>query len=503
MKNLIYLCSLFVVLNTYGQTKVSKPTQTIKTGKDVTIDLNTNNVNLEFDTWNKDYVEIESYLESETLFKEELLEELKKWDVSIESNRNEITITSKGNSRLFSSNSNIIFLDEANNAMKDLKIEIADMPMIQTDMIELKNLSDFKVIELPEMPELPELPELPEGNYNIEFDSSKYKKEGKSYLEDWSKNIEKKFGKDYQKKMQKWAEEVSKINFEDYNNSVMKWSTNIKNGNTSETLKWSSNSDSLPVKIKLQVEKAQRKMQDKMQNRNEALIKRQEKLQEARVKRQVILKDRLEKRQDKLNNRNQNIIIRNGNNSNSDVKRTIKIKMPKKAKLKMDVKHGELKLSSIVEDLQATLAYSNLNANRINGSSTSINTSFSNVNINHWDSGTLKLDYVESAILNKINTINLTSKSSNVFVDEVLGNALIKNSLGDLTIKLISPLCTNLELQLNASDALINLPNDMKLIFTGQQSKLNNEAVTTKILNNSKANKEIKVSAKFSKVYTK
>ena len=46
--------------------------QTIKVDKEVTIDLNTSYCNIVFDTWNKNVVEIEAYIEGEKLSKEEL-----------------------------------------------------------------------------------------------------------------------------------------------------------------------------------------------------------------------------------------------------------------------------------------------------------------------------------------------------------------------------------------------------------------------------------------------
>ncbi len=61
----------------FAQNKQSKTTQTIKVNKDVVVDLNTNYVEIEIDTWNKDIVEVEAYVESTKLSDEELKEILK------------------------------------------------------------------------------------------------------------------------------------------------------------------------------------------------------------------------------------------------------------------------------------------------------------------------------------------------------------------------------------------------------------------------------------------
>jgi len=55
----------------------------------------------------------------------------------------------------------------------------------------------------------------------------------------------------------------------------------------------------------------------------------------------------------------------------SKIKKTIKIKMPKGAKLKVNVRHGELKFAN-VSNLKADLSHSKLVANSIGGSSTSV-----------------------------------------------------------------------------------------------------------------------------------
>ena len=56
----------------YAQKKLSKISKSIKVDKDVVVDLNTSYAEIEIDTWNRDIVEIEAYLESDKLSQEEL-----------------------------------------------------------------------------------------------------------------------------------------------------------------------------------------------------------------------------------------------------------------------------------------------------------------------------------------------------------------------------------------------------------------------------------------------
>ena len=67
---LVYLLCFVGIVN--AQQKVKKLSHTIETNKDVTIDLNTSHTNIIIDTWNKGYVEVEAYVESKELSKEEL-----------------------------------------------------------------------------------------------------------------------------------------------------------------------------------------------------------------------------------------------------------------------------------------------------------------------------------------------------------------------------------------------------------------------------------------------
>ena len=78
--------------------------------------------------------------------------------------------------------------------------------------------------------------------------------------------------------------------------------------------------------------------------RKDALIKRKEAMYEQREARVHAL----EARRDELQNRRDiQVIHRLETGSNSKVKKVIKIKIPKKAKLKTNIRHGELKLSSV------------------------------------------------------------------------------------------------------------------------------------------------------------
>ena len=93
---LIMLLLCFSV-SAIAQQKLNKLSKTINADKDVIIDLNTSYVQIEVDTWSKDKIEIEAYIESDKLSKEELKEALDDWNVDIEGSGDYVSIGSKGN----------------------------------------------------------------------------------------------------------------------------------------------------------------------------------------------------------------------------------------------------------------------------------------------------------------------------------------------------------------------------------------------------------------------
>ena len=129
-----------------AQQKLQKLSQSIKTDKDVNIDLNTSHTNIIIDTWNKGSVEIEAYIESDALNNSELQDILDKWDVNVDGTNQEVIIKTNGGAN-YNFDLNFDFAElEALDALKDLKIELAEIP---------------KIPELPEMPEITEMTQMP------------------------------------------------------------------------------------------------------------------------------------------------------------------------------------------------------------------------------------------------------------------------------------------------------------------------------------------------------
>ena len=511
----------------YAQKKLSKTSQSIKVNKDVVVDLNTSYAEIEISTWTKDIVEVEAYIESDELSEEELERALEAWNLKVEGSDDRVTIASRGGRA-------ISLFAEADYAdvLRDLEFELANMPEIPEIVIpNIPNMAQFpEMPEMPEMPEFPELPELPDGIKTINFDYDRYQEEGDKYLTEWSKRYEKEGGKElqrrmeewakkfaesgYQEKMEKWGEEYGK-RFEarwakemeewgekfgeEYAKDMEKWGEEFGEKFGKE---WAEKMEAWGERFGKQMER-QAKLMEKQAERSVRMAERQAERASALAERREAMEDRREAMRD----RRASVLARQLESVGNDkVKKVIKIKIPKKAKLKTNIRHGELKLSSVIHNLSGDISHAFLVADNIDGSDTSINVSYSPVIIDTWNLGTLNLNYVDKAQIKNAKNIVLNSKSSNISVESLSDTGIIDGSFGDLTIANLAESFRNLNLILENSDALINLPKNVNynMYFKGERSKFNNKSTSQKTIRNypegQSSDKTIIVNAKYSSV---
>ncbi|OYX22214.1 MAG: hypothetical protein B7Z06_11960, partial [Flavobacteriales bacterium 32-35-8] len=125
----------------------------------------------------------------------------------------------------------------------------------------------------------------------------------------------------------------------------------------------------------------------------------------------------------------------------------------------------------------------------------------------YWNVGELNLNFVKTAELKNVKRLVLTSNSSNVKIDNLVENATINGSIGDLKILNLGDGFNNLNVTLQNSDAVISLPKvDANFQYKGKRSRLkhpkktSNDNVSTFSTNNSNTKKTIVVNAKYSNV---
>jgi hypothetical protein len=126
--------------------------------------------------------------------------------------------------------------------------------------------------------------------------------------------------------------------------------------------------------------------------------------------------------------------------------------------------------------------------------------------IANWNSGELKLNYVENAMIHKVNRMVLGATSSNVIINNLAGNAVIDGSFGALQIGSILDTFNNLNIILENSEALLSLPKtNYNFQYKGNRSKLKhpknkNNAASSFSTGDMNSGKTIVVNAKFSEV---
>ena len=499
---LVALCFL-ITGSMMAQQKLTKVSQSIKVDKNVVVDLNTSHCNIVFDTWNKNTIEIEAYIEGEKLSKEELADVLKDWDVDVDASSSKVSITTnRGQSSTLWAHRDSSHDDGNVRAiLKELKYELAEMP-------ELPEM-DFNF----EMPEMPELPELPEGLNAIAFDYESYKKNGEKYLEEWSQKFESKYGNEYAEKMEAWGEkfgnEWGEKFGEDYAKEMEKWGEKFgeewgeKYDKKMEEWgeRFAKRMEGRTKRVELQAERieaqAERMVEQKarVEHKERAQVHAKEHKKHAK-ERAVLIKDR-EKEIERLFS----------NKSNPNVKRTIKIKMPKGAKLKVNVRHGEIEFAANIDNLEADLSHTKFTAQSINGSLTSINASYSPIYVTNWNLGELNLNYVNDVELENVKHLVLNAVSSNIEVKNLFGSAIIDGNIGHVEIFNIDDNFISLNMILQNNDAIIKLPRvDYNLQYKGTRSHLTHPKQTEKdhasnfYTGNLASGKNIVINAKYSNV---
>jgi len=499
---------LLITVSVTGQQKLSKIDQSVRANKEVTIDLNTSHTNIVVETWNKDYIEVQAFIESTKLSKQEMQKALDNWDVSLNGDSDYVQITSKGAQGIWSDDMSVTFLDEASiEALANLpeQLDLNLSPLLEG----LENLEIFG--ELPEKLKLLRVPKSPDGNYNINFDFDRYKEEGESYLDAWSIKYRNEYGEAYEQDMRNWAKSITQEDLDKFEKEMEAWGQRL--GEQVEDLfgpdfekkmeEWGENlgkkiEDSFGEEFEVKMEQLGERFEKELAPKLEAWGKRFGEEFEKRMEAQFNENGTTKKTNTKL-----------FDDVNYNTTKTIIIKMPKKAKLKLNVKHGELKMANVLDNAKGSISHGSLIAKHISGGNTSINVSYAKVAIKDWTSGQLQLNYVDDAIIANANNLILNAVSSDVEVGNLSGNSVINGSFGDLFINAIATDFSNLNIILENSDAKLKLPKtDFNLFFNGNKSKFNNKLASNKTIknypnNNSNTNKTIIINAKYSNVITK
>ncbi|WP_405409929.1 hypothetical protein [Maribacter sp. Asnod1-A12] len=345
--------------------------------EDAVVNINTSYADIEFETWDKDEVAISATITLEGATKEEAENYFKNSPIEILGNSKEIKISSKSkNNDFFTSFDSDHVFDHGG-----MRIEVPE-------------IASF-VVTVPEIAPFPEMPPLPLTDA-FTFDYEAYQKDGDNYMKKWQKNFEKSFDKKHQKRLEEWAERMEE------------------------------RGEAIEERMEAYNERREmllEKRREKLEQREEKLQERREKIQEEREERSMII-------QSNANSPNIFYYTNEGEQKNFKIKKTIKISLPKSTRIKMDVRHGEVKLAENTKNLNANLSHSSLWAVTIDGEETTVSAAYTPVSVQKWNYGQLSTSYSEEISLSEVVQLQLQATSSDVTIEKLFNKAFIKNDFG-------------------------------------------------------------------------
>lgn len=193
MNNLIAYKHSIVAFVLFAVTISLQAQSTYKESFDVTgevlVSVNTSYTNVTFETWNKDKVEVEAYIESDDLTEKEKEEIFENWKFNVLGNSSQVIVSSFPEVA-WGGMESISGLD----ALKELEFlgpMMQDMPMLTT-------------LKVPAFPE-----DLMKNMQGMKFDYEAFNENEEEYMKKWEADVKEKFGKDFGEKMEKWGEEFA------------------------------------------------------------------------------------------------------------------------------------------------------------------------------------------------------------------------------------------------------------------------------------------------------
>ncbi len=285
------------------------------------------------------------------------------------------------------------------------------------------------------------IPQLPQEFYskmgNLNFDYQAYQKDGEKYMKKWEKQVEDNFGDDFQKSMEEWGKQFEK--------NAEVWQAQVE-----------KNSEGMEKKFEADMEKWGENFGKQMEQWGENFEREMEGKENEKAGNKMYI------------------------NSSSKAVRSIKIKVPKNAVIKMDVRHGDVNLNRKTTNLKATLSHSNFKATTIDGDKTDIKVSYTPVSIGQWNYGILNTSYVNDCFIKSARSIKLISNSSDVVFGEISETGILSGNFGKLKIDKLAPGFKNLDINVENSELVLSLPaSATSFNYNGTQSEISYPKAST------------------------
>ena len=429
--------SVFLLLVTgvvSAQKYNKKFSENFKTNKDVVVNINASNADVDVTTWNKNEVSVEAVVEVEGLEKKEAQKYLDNWKFEALGNKSKVQINANKNSFRIGGDNIVFFNSSDNNYPRVFQFDGDDEVVV---------IPEVRIPEIPEIPELPEI-KIPEVNFeeivtgleDIEFDFDKYAKDGGNYFFQWKDGVN-----DITIKSKKEWEEFKK---------------------TDKYKEFKKHQEERKREIKKELERVKKERINESELRREMAkaraeirkINREEIKKELAKARKEMHKARKEMRKVRMNysysSDSDNLMI---NGKKVKITKKIIIKVPKSATFDLNTRHCKVKLPKT--KASGKVSYGTFKADALDGGK--LNISYSPVNISSLNACTLFLNNVTDAQLASVTNTIVNSNSSGLVVSNVHNNVEVNNKFGNLTIVKVHPNHNNLKVFLSYSDAGVDL----------------------------------------------
>ncbi|NVK08471.1 MAG: hypothetical protein HWD89_05420 [Tenacibaculum sp.] len=444
--------SVFLLLVTgvvSAQKYNKKFSENFKTNKDVVVNINASNADVDVTTWNKNEVSVEAVVEVEGLDKKEAQKYLDNWKFEALGNKSKVQINANKNSFRIGGDNIVFFNSSDNNYPRVFQFDGDDEVVV---------IPEVRIPEIPEIPELPEI-KIPEVNFeeivtgleDIEFDFDKYAKDGGNYFFQWKDGVN-----DITIKSKKEWEEFKK---------------------TDKYKEFKKHQEERKREIKKELERVKKERINESELRREMAkaraeirkINREEIRKELAKARKEMHKARKEMRKVRMNYSyspdSDNLMI---NEKKVKITKKIIIKVPKSATFDLNTRHCKVKLPKT--KASGKVSYGTFKADALDGGK--LNISYSPVNISSLNACTLFLNNVTDAQLASVTNTIVNSNSSGLVVSNVHNNVEVNNKFGNLTIVKVHPNHNNLKVFLSYSDAGVDLKGvNKKFNIQGDKAK--------------------------------
>ncbi|WP_394749805.1 hypothetical protein [Spongiimicrobium salis] len=447
----LLLLSFFVNgLQAQKQTKNFK--ESFEVDANAVLDINTTYTDIEFETWDKNQIQVEVTIEVEGMSEDEAASYFEKNKFEIWGNSSTVSIRSGKKNPWF-------VRDFHHQGNYKFDIVIPELPDLDESVFDVYEFPDIKL-------------DFDWGALSdFSFDYKEFEKHGDKYLEEWKKEHGATL-KEIQRAVRKELKE---------NKAKVKKERNRK-------------------AIRYEKLRAERKkaLLERKKERRKAYVERREELVKRRErqlkKRQKYLKGALDTLYFNVDSLSTNVhelllnvdtlllntpstIYYPSKKRKHKIKKTVRVKMPKSTTLKMNVRHGEVKLAENTKNMKANLAYASLFAYAIDGDHTEIEASYSPISVEKWNYGQLKAAYSEEVKLKEVQNLILDATSSHVTIDRLLQSALIQNDFGPLQINYVSKNFKDVDINIENGELHCNLPTAPFTIYVnGTASKLSSPA---------------------------